>query len=368
MKRRFGLLTTFPATGSQNVGDALITDSLKRILLHLDERTTFIQAFRGDDLSSRLDDFNSCDALLLPGFAIRRDTWPRIYALTDNPSDITAPIVAVGAGVKDDSSHRIDQAHALPPSIGTRAILQRIAADAGFIATRDSYTQAAVSAYDLPAKTVGDCALFDPPHIGKPLQIPPAIRSVGFTPPRRPHLVGQAIEIISAVSTSWPDATISILRHGRPNATERKVEERSGVRVIEVSGEDTTSLIAHDDFDLHVGYRVHAHLYRLRTRRPSLLLEEDSRAIGFNRLLGLEGVPCATGGHPNTRRNLPRAALRRLGINTLSRKQLRSNAAPVVVDILRRYERDSFSEFEPALAMIDWHYHERMVPFLRKLF
>ena len=38
---------------------------------------------------------------------------------------------------------------------------------------------------------------------------------------------------------------------------------------------------------LHVGMRVHAHIYNLSIRNPSLLLEEDGRGAGVNDALGL---------------------------------------------------------------------------------
>ena len=42
----------------------------------------------------------------------------------------------------------------------------------------------------------------------------------------------------------------------------------------------------YDDCDLHVGYRVHAHLYNISQRKPSYLIEEDSRGYGANEALG----------------------------------------------------------------------------------
>ena len=39
--------------------------------------------------------------------------------------------------------------------------------------------------------------------------------------------------------------------------------------------------------DLHIGYRVHAHLFCLSQRIPSILVSEDYRGVGQNLSLGM---------------------------------------------------------------------------------
>jgi hypothetical protein len=41
----------------------------------------------------------------------------------------------------------------------------------------------------------------------------------------------------------------------------------------------------YENCDLHVGYRVHAHIYNLSRRTPSLLISEDSRGVGQSKAL-----------------------------------------------------------------------------------
>ena len=42
--------------------------------------------------------------------------------------------------------------------------------------------------------------------------------------------------------------------------------------------------------DLHIGFRVHAHICNLSIRNRSILIEEDSRGSGVNEALGLKGI------------------------------------------------------------------------------
>ncbi len=46
----------------------------------------------------------------------------------------------------------------------------------------------------------------------------------------------------------------------------------------------------YDDSDLHIGFRVHSHIYCLSQRIPSILLEEDARGGGVNQALGLPDI------------------------------------------------------------------------------
>lgn len=63
------------------------------------------------------------------------------------------------------------------------------------------------------------------------------------------------------------------------------------VQFIDISDSDE-GFAVYDDCHLHVGFRVHAHLYNLSNRTPSILLEEDGRGTVANFALGLPSIPC----------------------------------------------------------------------------
>lgn len=46
----------------------------------------------------------------------------------------------------------------------------------------------------------------------------------------------------------------------------------------------------YDKCDLHIGFRVHAHIYCMSHRKLSILLSEDYRGIGVNNALGLNNI------------------------------------------------------------------------------
>ena len=64
---------------------------------------------------------------------------------------------------------------------------------------------------------------------------------------------------------------------------------REGYEVVDTSY-DLERIRFYDECDLHVGYRVHSHLYFLSQRRPSFLLHEDGRGRGMSSALNVVGV------------------------------------------------------------------------------
>lgn len=62
-----------------------------------------------------------------------------------------------------------------------------------------------------------------------------------------------------------------------------------GVRMEDISY-DVRGMSVYDDCGLHIGFRVHAHIYNLSRRNISILIEEDGRGGGVNDTLGLSRI------------------------------------------------------------------------------
>ena len=58
------------------------------------------------------------------------------------------------------------------------------------------------------------------------------------------------------------------------------------IKYLDISG-DCEGFANYNDANLHIGYRVHSHIYCMSRRIPSVLLEEDARGAGTNRAMGL---------------------------------------------------------------------------------
>lgn len=46
----------------------------------------------------------------------------------------------------------------------------------------------------------------------------------------------------------------------------------------------------YDECDLHIGFRVHAHIYNISMGNPSILINEDARGAGVNDALGIRNI------------------------------------------------------------------------------
>ena len=67
--------------------------------------------------------------------------------------------------------------------------------------------------------------------------------------------------------------------------------KESGISYIDLSG-TADKFALYDDFDLHIGYRLHSHMYSISHKIPSILICEDARGIGYNKVFGLENIKC----------------------------------------------------------------------------
>jgi hypothetical protein len=158
----------------------------------------------------------------------------------------------------------------------------------------------------------GDPSWYDPAYFGKPMHRPERIDKLVFSPPLSPFYVRQAIGVMAMLAELYPqaericsmhlaDARINLFADKRPsndasmteavaekNALIRRYASQYGFTICEAAG-DVGKIEFYKECDLHVGYECHAHVSFLRWRRPSLLIAEDARGIGFNYTFGVGG-------------------------------------------------------------------------------
>ena len=128
------------------------------------------------------------------------------------------------------------------------------------------------------------------------------IKRIVFTPPAKPLFTSQSLEIMQMIRRVFPKAYLicsfhrGILNDAHTTESEAnrskviaKSAEAMGFKVVDSSyGVDKVSF--YKTCDLHIGYRVHGHLYFLSHRRPSFLIHEDGRGRGASEALGMPGV------------------------------------------------------------------------------
>lgn len=198
------------------------------------------------------------------------------------------------------------------PSLGesTLGALERVNKINGLIGLRDPLTQEIISRESSAmTEMVGCVAWFRTEFLTSDPLPPEGIRHLVFTTPASINQLPQCQEVLQSLALLFPDAKKSLVFHaGYPHVQDafalsdqgnslsprdrawrlrdfarwfhfRSEAKRIGWKIVDASG-DLRRIGFYEMADLHVGYRVHAHIDFLARRKPSLLIAEDIRGLG----------------------------------------------------------------------------------------
>lgn len=279
-------------TGAKkNVGDFLIGSRAKKLLReYVDD--DIVELDRFERLDAKLDVINSSKALILCGGpAYAENIYPGIYPLVDDLSKITAPIIPFGLGWSGSPANKPDRFSFTHQS---RKLLQDIHANIKYSSCRDKITEEILHQSGFKNVLMTGCPVwYDLQSIGKPFACSGEFARIVFTTPASPALLKQTYELMNILRQTFPDSEISCsfhrgilpdkhtsIRYSLAYLTMSALAKKLGYKVV-----DTSFALEKIDFykqaDLHVGYRVHAHLDFLSRRMPSILINEDGRGLGM---------------------------------------------------------------------------------------
>jgi hypothetical protein len=174
---------------------------------------------------------------------------------------------------------------------------------AKYLSCRDLFSSHVLRKQGISNVLMTGCPVwYDLPSIGKPMRLPSPANRVVFTPAQLPLYQNVSIRVAEALRKQFPHAELVCSFHRGISKKDKftRQDEVSNNQVIEAaatslgyqivdlshSGEGTS---LYDRCDLHVGFRLHAHLYTLSKRTPSLLLHEDGRGVAASATLNLRG-------------------------------------------------------------------------------
>jgi hypothetical protein len=289
----------------ENAGDFLIVDRAKKLLKEQRPEHEFLEIRRWEPLDPYLDDVNRTSAIILCGGpAYQKTFYPGIYPLVENLNRIKVPIIPLGLGWKgfpgDETT--LENYSFTDSSI---ALLRKIHEEARVTSCRDYLTKRVLAKHGFNnVMMTGDPAWYELTRIGKSFVSPSNLNSIILSTPAYNIYYPQSIELAKVLKTLFPKATILCTFHHGWNASAylspkkalsfqhlKEAFERNGFETITLAADLRRMEDLYRNADLHVGYRLHAHLYFLSHRKPSFLLEEDGRARGASETLGLRGIP-----------------------------------------------------------------------------
>lgn len=276
------LLTTFPSHKSRNVGDALITESAIQLVRYR------VRDYRPEVLfrEQSLDHFEkeSIRTILLPGFSVNANSYPNFYSLFSDLSGVTGKIYLAGCSFQDPiptdrtySEYRYDERNT--------KFLKALQGNLGSIPCRDVMIKKMLEKNGIASSYMGDLALYDDKMISKKFRPPRSVRSIAFTIGHNKKFFSQSKKLLSLIKRDFKDAKLYVVHHSKPNNSSKKISDFAtslGYIEKDLSG-SAENLDFYKEIDIHVGYRLHGHLYFLRNRKPSFLLAEDSRSFGISR-------------------------------------------------------------------------------------
>lgn len=243
------------------------------------------------------DLFNKAKAVFLCGGpAYQKNIYPIIYPI--NLEKIFVPIIPYGLGFKaalGDNNFLFEK--------DAMDFVTKIHSRIQTSSARDIKTVEALNAHNIYNVTMTGCpAWYDIEKMDNTYHFSPRIRRLAFSAPAT--VDDNFIQLLKMIAVRYPDADRYItFHHGFFNGRSKKEIKKSlillkaglsgfknGYKVVSFQSNLTKMMDLYDSCDLHIGYRVHAHLYCLSQRRASVLLSEDQRGVSQSITLGLPPI------------------------------------------------------------------------------
>ncbi len=282
-----------------NAGDFLIVHRTIQLLKNVYPDCEISIYERRKNLENDLKEINKSDALILAGGpAYLPNVYPETIPLVDDLDRITTKIVAIGLGWygKNTSNKYIYEEYKFSES--TKKLFNRIIKDSGYLTCRDWYSVRALRANGINNAIMTGCPAWynleyiDKSEIRENISMP--IKKICISDPANIQNFEQALKVVEYVKQKFTQADISFVFHRveKNDEIHKNLEqklEKIGVKIVNISN-SADGFSVYDDCDLHIGYRVHAHIYNLSNRNISILIEEDGRGAGVNQALGLTTI------------------------------------------------------------------------------
>ena len=381
MKDRYVILTG----AKNNAGDYLIKHRAKLLLAALRPDREIIDFDGWKPLTDeQLEIINQSRALILTGGpALQFNMYPDVYPLRENLDDIHVPVITMAVGWKSrEGSWEATKNYLLSES--SVQLLQKIDVSEYRSSVRDYHTLAVLESYGFSGFDMTGCAgLYSLEHIGKGVDLNREIRKVSFSlgvnfhKNRKLDRVNK--RLILGLRDLFSEAELTVVFHHstdpeyyrkthNPNLglVEAQLEliawlECQGISHVDISGSAETLMEHYSDCDLHVGYRVHAHIFMASISRMTVLIAEDGRGTALEKVLGgLVFDDCL-----RLPRNTTDKVLAKLGIFDI-RSQLSKFLPETLIGAIEKELSAHYHKNKLIRAKID-KYYQNMFLFLEQL-
>ncbi|MBR6067772.1 MAG: polysaccharide pyruvyl transferase family protein [Bacteroidales bacterium] len=296
----------------KNAGDFLIVDRCKKLLRYVYPDCNIVEYERRKPLNDYLETINRSDCLILAGGpAYQRNIYPQSIPLVDDLSLIKVPIFGIGLGWKGETNSNT-VLYNYHFSEKTLSLLQRMQKDGVALPCRDWYSVRALRNNGFKNVVMTGCPAWynidflnsvsaDNIFQKNPIENKGVI---AISDPAYACNFDLVSVVIDELNKRYPQSKKVLLFH-RGVGVDKDTPESLGimqqklyekietdypnVEIVDAS-RGIEKLSIYEKCDLHIGFRVHAHIYNLSMGNHSLLIEEDARGAGVNEIFGLPSV------------------------------------------------------------------------------
>jgi hypothetical protein len=291
-------------TGSKNnAGDYLIKYRAKQLFSEFRSDRKIIDINGWEDLSnSNLNIINDSKALILMGGpALVEDMVPRVYSLANVLDKIKVPIIMMGIGWKSTEGNWKNTYH-YKLNLNTLNLLKKVKNSGYLSSVRDYHTLSALRFNGCENILMTGCpAYYDQKYINTDIiskDINKVAFSLGVSFIESPSMLNLMKDNIIACQKKFLDKDFEVVFHhsldrarflnaykSASNHVKMHNEfanwlESKNIKYKDISGSAENLMNYYSNIDLHIGYRVHAHIFMNSIAKKSVLISEDGRAKG----------------------------------------------------------------------------------------
>lgn len=338
-----------------NAGDFLIEKRCK-ILLEKNIKDAHIDVFkRNVSYDNRIEELNQYDLIVIgggPGY--QKNMYPDEMPFVSNLNEVKVPVTILGWGgagtiCTERSLYKYEFSSQM------LEFLNYIDKQNSILGCRDWYAVRFLKNHGLKNLMMTGCpAWYDLEKIEtltKPKNVLEKddlnICVSDAAAPRNKELIK---DLLMFLRKKYPKAKIQMVFHRCITEIDKKLIEdefmqRNSIKPIEITG-SADGFCVYDACDIHIGFRVHAHIYNLSRGNASILINEDMRGMGVNDALGLRNINLGT-----------RRKFNRIGVRDMIK---------AVDDYLCYISETDYRPYKNASENIQFYYNE-MQNYLRLL-
>ena len=360
-----------------NAGDFLIVDRTKKLLKTIYPECEIIEYKRNEKLDKYLPEINQTDALVIAGGpAYMIDMYPNVLPLVDDLDKITTKIIAIGLGwygkkTTDKFLYDYKFTHK------TKELLDRIVKDSQYLSCRDWYSVKVLFLNGYNSAILTGCPAWyniekiDQTKLNENIDY--TFQKICISDPADFINIKESLVLVRFLKQKFPNASLYFVFHRIEKQSKQYVWlinqlRNLNIHIVDITG-DEKKFKVYDNCDLHIGYRVHAHIYNLSHRNLSLLIEEDGRGSGVNEALGLPSIRAY---HSSRGRfyshHLVSKILRNISRKIIVRKKYNNkNFETEINNCLEMMKYNEYSQFNTAFYNMKLYY-KRMEKYLIDVF